>query len=156
KRRSRRRSRRRGTGTPPRATRASTEGRRPRSPQGSRTPAPTPQAAAKAAAGAPSVEVRRLGSSEVGTSCPRSASRLAAPIARTPGPNQRQSTGSAASSAIRRSLGDTGGRQRTVEESRAAPTRHTRDRDGARRRRDRGAEADRQQATAPRRRDGLP
>jgi len=42
-----------------------------------------------AAAGAPRVLVSRLGSSEVGTSCPMSASRLAAPIPRTPGVSQR-------------------------------------------------------------------
>jgi hypothetical protein len=42
-----------------------------------------------AAADPPSVDVIRLGSSAVGTSCPTSARRLAVPIQATPGVNHR-------------------------------------------------------------------
>ena len=48
-----------------------------------------------AAAGAPRVLVRKLGSSEVGTSWPRSARRLAAPMPRTEGPNPLLASGAA-------------------------------------------------------------
>src|SRR5437588_2740745 len=58
-------------------------------------PSIRPRAAAARAAPRPSVVCRKLGSSAVGTSWPRSESRLAAPIARTPGRNQRCSSGPA-------------------------------------------------------------
>src|SRR5205814_4190795 len=52
-------------------------------------PSISPSAAAARDAPRPSVSERNDGRSAVGTSCPRSESRLAAPIARTPGRNQR-------------------------------------------------------------------
>ena len=48
--------------------------------------------APSADAGAPSVEVRRLGGSAVGISWPASAKKLAAPISATPGLSQAAST----------------------------------------------------------------
>src|SRR3954452_19164097 len=58
-------------------------------------PSISPSAAAARDAPRPSVSERNDGRSAVGTSCPRSESRLAAPIARTPGRNQRCSSASA-------------------------------------------------------------
>src|SRR5581483_4029111 len=65
-------------------------------PAPSAIPSITPSAAAARAAPRPSVFERNAGSSAVGTSCPRSESRLAAPIARTPGVSQRSRCGASA------------------------------------------------------------
>src|SRR5262249_18633603 len=54
-----------------------------------------PRAAAAPSAPSPSGADRNDGRSAVGTSAPRAESRLAAPIARTPGENQRLSSASA-------------------------------------------------------------
>jgi hypothetical protein len=48
-------------------------------------PSDTPSIRPRALAGAPRVAVRKLGRRAVGTSCPASANRLAAPMPRTPG-----------------------------------------------------------------------
>jgi hypothetical protein len=58
----------------------------------------------RAEAGAPSVEVNRLGSRAVGISWPTSAKRLALPMPATPGPNHRASTSAASVVATRATL----------------------------------------------------
>ena len=60
------------------------------------SPSAIPSINPSAAAGAPKVEVTKLGSSDVGTSCPMSARKLAVPIPPTPGVSHgRRSTPSA-------------------------------------------------------------
>jgi hypothetical protein len=63
----------------------------------------TPSINPSAAAGAPNVEVSRLGNNAVGTSCPTSAGRLAVPIRATPGVNHRRSGSTDSSEESRRS-----------------------------------------------------
>ena len=62
-----------------------------------------PSISPSAAAGAPSVVVTKLGSNAVGTSCPTSVRKLAAPIPPTPGVShaRRAATSSAGSASSR-------------------------------------------------------
>ena len=82
-----RRQHRRDRGRPPRVARRRRGRRRGRHRRAWRRPGEAvgdSSMSPSALAGAPSVEVRNVGSSEVGTSCPASESRLAAPIPLTP------------------------------------------------------------------------
>ena len=68
--------------------------------RGPGSPSAIPSISPSAAAGAPRVEVRKLGSSAVGTSCPRSARRLAPPIPATPRVSQGGSLSSRVTSRL--------------------------------------------------------
>ena len=76
------------------------------------SPSLIPSIRPRAEAGAPSVDVRNAGRRAVGTSCPRSESRLAAPMPRTPGVSHsgpRRASPSSSRSAMRESMAKRGG-----------------------------------------------
>ena len=86
------------------------------------SPSASPSITPSAAAGAPSVLVRKAGSRAVGTSWPRSASRLAPPIATTPRFSQGRSASADCERDLRPSCPDRAG-PRALSEHLARPRR---------------------------------